>query len=95
MVDYKTGHKEFRLSEVVEGINLQMLIYILSICQNGGPHIGDKPAVPLQEDSPIQPAGVLYLPAKLPGGPGGTGRGRRGDGKGTHQSHAHERPAAG
>ncbi len=66
VVDYKTGHKEFRLSEVVEGINLQMLIYILSICQNGGPHIGDKPAVPLREDSPIQPAGVLYLPAKLP-----------------------------
>ena len=51
---------------MVEGINLQMLIYILSICQNGGPHIGDKPAVPLREDSPIQPAGVLYLPAKLP-----------------------------
>ncbi len=66
VVDYKTGHKEFRLSDVVEGINLQMLIYILSICQNGGPHIGDKPAAPLQADSPIQPAGILYLPAKLP-----------------------------
>lgn len=62
VVDYKTGHKEFRLSEVVEGINLQMLIYILSICQNGGPHIGDKPAVPLQEDSPI-PAGRRPLSA--------------------------------
>lgn len=66
VVDYKTGRKEFRLDEVAEGINLQMLIYMLSICQNGGPHIGDKPPHALQEDSPIQPAGVLYLPAKLP-----------------------------
>ena len=66
VVDYKTGHKEFRLSDVAEGINLQMLIYILSICQNGGPHIGEKPARDLQEDSSIQPAGVLYLPARLP-----------------------------
>lgn len=55
VVDYKTGAKQFRLSEVVEGINLQMLVYILSIWQNGTPRYG-----------PVTPAGVLYLPAKLP-----------------------------
>lgn len=55
IVDYKTGTKEFRLSDVVEGINVQMLIYIFSIWQNGGERYGK-----------VTPAGVLYLPAKLP-----------------------------
>lgn len=55
VIDYKTGSKQFRLSDVVEGINLQMLIYILSIWQNGGDRYGH-----------VQPAGLLYLPAKLP-----------------------------
>ncbi len=55
IVDYKTGSKEFRLSDVVEGINVQMLIYIFSLWQNGGERYGK-----------VTPAGVLYLPAKLP-----------------------------
>ncbi|HIW74582.1 MAG TPA: PD-(D/E)XK nuclease family protein [Firmicutes bacterium] len=55
IVDYKTGTKEFRLSDVVEGVNVQMLIYIFSLWQNGGERYGK-----------VTPAGVLYLPAKLP-----------------------------
>ncbi len=55
VIDYKTGSKEFRLSDVAEGINLQMLIYLFSICQNGENRYGR-----------VSPAGVLYLPAKLP-----------------------------
>lgn len=55
VVDYKTGAKEFRLSEVVEGINVQMLIYLFSLWQNGGPRYGT-----------VTPAGVLYLPSKQP-----------------------------
>lgn len=55
VIDYKTGAKEFRLSDVVEGINVQMLIYIFSIWENGKARYGD-----------VTPAGVLYLPAKLP-----------------------------
>ena len=55
VVDYKTGQREFRLSEVLEGINLQMLIYLLSLWQNGEERYGR-----------VTPAGVLYLPAKLP-----------------------------
>ncbi len=55
IVDYKTGNKQFDLSEVLEGMNLQMLIYLFSICQGGNKRYGDT-----------IPAGVLYLPAKLP-----------------------------
>ncbi len=55
IIDYKTGEKQFDLSEVLQGINLQMLIYLFSICQNGQTRYGDT-----------VPSGVLYLPAKLP-----------------------------
>ena len=55
VVDYKTGYKEFRLSDIVEGLDLQMLIYLFTIWQNGGPRYGS-----------VTPAGVLYLPATLP-----------------------------
>ncbi len=55
VVDYKTGSKEFRLAEVMDGINVQMLIYLMSIWANGGQRYGQ-----------VTPAGVLYLPAKLP-----------------------------
>ena len=55
VVDYKTGNKEFDLSEVLEGLNLQMLIYLFSICQESNHRYGES-----------TPAGVLYMPAKLP-----------------------------
>ncbi|MDD3832829.1 MAG: PD-(D/E)XK nuclease family protein [Oscillospiraceae bacterium] len=55
VLDYKTGSKEFRLSDVVEGINVQMLIYLFSVWQNGRERYGD-----------VVPAGILYMPAKLP-----------------------------
>ena len=55
VVDYKTGTKEFKLSDVMAGINLQMLIYLFAICQNGEARYGH-----------VDPAGILYLPAKLP-----------------------------
>lgn len=48
VVDYKSGRKAFRLSDVYYGLNLQMLIYLFSIC----------------EDQKSIPAGVLYMPAR-------------------------------
>ncbi len=53
VVDYKTGNKEFRLSDVYYGLSTQMLIYLFTLCENSDGRYGDSPA----------PAGVLYLPA--------------------------------
>ncbi|MBE6822430.1 PD-(D/E)XK nuclease family protein [Caproiciproducens sp. LBM24188] len=55
VVDYKTGQKEFRLSDVIYGMNMQMLIYLAALCENGGERYGE-----------ITPAGVLYMPANRP-----------------------------
>lgn len=52
VVDYKSGTKKFDLNEVCHGLNLQMLIYLLAITENGQ---GDY------EDS--KPAGILYMPS--------------------------------
>ena len=53
VIDYKSGGKAFNLSEVFSGLNMQMLIYLYAICENGTERFGE-----------IVPAGVLYLPAK-------------------------------
>lgn len=53
VIDYKSGGKEFNLSEVFSGLNMQMLIYLFAIYENGRERYGE-----------IVPAGVLYLPAK-------------------------------
>ena len=48
VVDYKTGKKEFRLSDVLHGLNMQMLVYLAALVENGQ----------------VLPAGILYMPAQ-------------------------------
>ncbi len=50
VIDYKTGTREFSLSEVWAGLSVQMLVYLFSVCSSG-------------KHSGAIPAGVLYLPA--------------------------------
>lgn len=54
VVDYKTGSKEFKLQEVLDGINMQMLIYLFAISSNGKDDYKD-----------CIPAGILYKPASF------------------------------
>ena len=54
VVDYKSGKKAFDLSDVCHGLNLQMLIYLFALEQEGRKVFGQE----------IVPAGVLYLPAR-------------------------------
>lgn len=55
VVDYKTGSKgdSFKLSELLNGQNMQMLLYLYTLLKNGSELI--KAEIP---------AGVLYFPAK-------------------------------
>ncbi|MCH5304777.1 MAG: PD-(D/E)XK nuclease family protein, partial [Ruminococcus sp.] len=53
IVDYKTGNKRFKLYEILYGINLQMLLYLRCVVENGEEYFGKK----------LIPSGVLYMPS--------------------------------
>lgn len=52
--DYKTGKKDFSLSDVWYGMGLQMLLYLFALARTGKERYGAE----------IVPAGVLYIPAR-------------------------------
>ena len=54
VADYKTGSKKFELKNIEAGRDLQMLLYLYSVCENGKRRYG----------SDIAPAGVLYVSVK-------------------------------
>ena len=54
VVDYKTGRKSFDLTEVWNGLGLQMLLYLFTLEEKGEALYG----------LPVEGAGVLYLPAR-------------------------------
>ena len=54
VVDYKTGHKSFSLSDVWYGMGLQMLLYLFALEADGEQRY----------EHPIVPAGVMYVPAR-------------------------------
>ena len=54
VADYKTGSKKFELKNIEAGRDLQMLLYLFSVCENGKRRYGGE----------IAPAGVLYVSVK-------------------------------
>ena len=54
VVDYKSGKKSFDLSAVRMGLDIQMLLYLFTLQKTGAARFGSE----------IEPAGVLYLPAR-------------------------------
>ncbi len=53
VVDYKTGEKDFRLSDVWQGLNIQMLVYLFALKNGGANLLGGE----------LKTAGVLYMPS--------------------------------
>ncbi len=60
VVDYKTGSKEFKLDDIKKGLNMQMLLYLFSICsvQENKRLFGNK-------NGRLLPCGVVYLSSKI------------------------------
>lgn len=57
IVDYKTGTKKFRLSDIIYGLNIQMLLYLSIIEKNGKERYSEN------ERYALAPAGILYMPS--------------------------------
>lgn len=55
VTDYKTGVKKFSLSDVCQGMDMQMLLYLFTLQNRGRSHYNAKE---------IRPAGILYFPAR-------------------------------
>ncbi len=55
VIDYKTGNKTFSLSDIAEGTNLQLLIYIFSLTSQSSSHLFNGGAA--------EPAAITYISA--------------------------------
>ena len=56
VVDYKTGKKDFDYCDILNGIGLQMLLYLFALEQGGQKALGTRAEI----------AGVEYFPARTP-----------------------------
>ena len=63
VLDYKSGHKSFALGEVLDGLNMQLLIYLFALQETGLPYFRQKLGEEIQT---LLPAGVLYVPVRQP-----------------------------
>lgn len=55
IIDYKTGKKKFDFNKILNGLGLQMLLYLFALCRETNLLPGEK----------LSPAGVLYFPARV------------------------------
>lgn len=61
VVDYKTGKKELRQSDIEKGKNLQLLLYLFALWKNRNPAFVKTLGVP--EGGSVRPASLRYLHA--------------------------------
>lgn len=63
VVDYKTNDKAFRLTDVENGVNLQLLIYLLTLCGEQNRNYAEKIGA---KSGRLSPGGMLYCVTKPP-----------------------------
>ncbi|MBQ8392178.1 MAG: PD-(D/E)XK nuclease family protein [Clostridia bacterium] len=59
VIDYKTGSKEYNRADAEKGLNLQLLIYLYSLCKMGDCKIKQELG------GEITPAGMMYIPLEI------------------------------
>ncbi len=64
VIDYKTGSKTFDRSDIEHGLNMQMLLYLESICGASDGEFFKK--LGIADGKQPLPAGVLYFSTKMP-----------------------------
>ncbi len=64
IVDYKTGTKDFSLEDIGHGINIQMLLYLFTLCRSENSDFARS--LGLEEGQAPTPAGIVYLSANIP-----------------------------
>lgn len=64
VVDYKTGTKTFSTDDIEHGVNLQMLIYLFTLCRTNSEQF--KKSIGIESSDSALPAGVVYLSASVP-----------------------------
>ena len=60
-MDYKSGKKSFSLSDVWNGLNMQLIIYLYALQKEGLARYRERL---IREINEIRPAGVLYVPVR-------------------------------
>ena len=63
VIDYKTGAKEFSPTDLAEGRNLQMFLYLKSIVETDSEGFRERIGVP--DGGRLIPAGVIYVKTKV------------------------------
>lgn len=64
VVDYKSGKKDFSLTEIAAGIGMQLPLYLFVLGQRGDAYREMHPE--LDRNVAIAPAGILYAPINAP-----------------------------
>ena len=64
VVDYKTGSKPFDRADIDIGYNLQLLLYLFTLCRSQSHTLRTR--LGLAPDTPLVPAGMLYCTALAP-----------------------------
>lgn len=64
IIDYKTGTKTFSFEDVQHGLNIQMLLYLFTLCRNADTKFCK--ALGLEDGQTPTPAGIVYLSANVP-----------------------------
>ncbi|MCL1997087.1 MAG: PD-(D/E)XK nuclease family protein [Defluviitaleaceae bacterium] len=61
IIDYKSGNKKFNIEDVYDGIQLQLIVYLQTIIQQGEKYLGIESKTGSKTEKKVLPGGVFYF----------------------------------